>query len=98
MTADREKVIKGLEEISDYFFSVYRHSEDREEIDKAKDRCDAVEDAIALLGEQTTWMCHLYRCGDKRFECSRCHGTSWKDSDYCPDCGTRMSRVVKIDD
>ena len=49
---DREKVIKGLEEISDYFFSVYHHSKDREEINKAKDRCDAVEDALALLKEQ----------------------------------------------
>lgn len=50
--ADKEKVIKGLEEISDYFFSVYHHSKDREEIIKAKDRCDTVEDALALLKEQ----------------------------------------------
>ena len=49
---DIEKVIKGLEEISDYFFGVYHHSKDREEINKAKDRCDAVEDALALLKEQ----------------------------------------------
>lgn len=48
---DMEKVIKRLEEISDYFFSVYHHSKDREEINEAKDRCDAVEDAIALLKE-----------------------------------------------
>ena len=49
---DKEKVIKGLEEISDYFFSVYHHSKDREEINKAKDRCDAIEEALALLKEQ----------------------------------------------
>lgn len=50
--SDREKVIKGLEEISDYFFSVYHHAKDREEIIEAKDRCDAVENALALLKEQ----------------------------------------------
>lgn len=49
---DRRKVVKGLEEISDYFFSVYHHSKDREEINNAKDRCDAVEDALSLLKEQ----------------------------------------------
>ena len=49
---EREKVIKRLEEISDYFFSVYHRSKNREEINKAKDRCDAVEDAIALMKEQ----------------------------------------------
>lgn len=49
---DRKKVIKGLEEISDYFFSVYHHSKDREEINKAKDMCCAVEDALDLLKEQ----------------------------------------------
>lgn len=48
---DMVKAIKGLEEISDYFFGVYHHSKDREEINTAKDRCDAVEDAIALLKE-----------------------------------------------
>ena len=63
---DREKVIKGLEEISDYFFSVYRHSKDREEINNAKDRCDTVEDALALLKEQEeakTIICP--KCGDE---------------------------------
>lgn len=61
-------------------------------------------DAIFLLKEQeqtaesTPWICHLYRCGDKRFECSWCHGTSWKASDYCPDCGTRMAEEVDMDD
>ena len=49
---DREKVIKRLEEISDYFFKVYHRSKYREEINKAKDRCDAVEDVLAILKEQ----------------------------------------------
>ena len=59
---DREKAIKRLEEISDYFFNVYHYSKDREEINKAKDRCDAVEDVIALLKEQET----VVRCKDCR--------------------------------
>lgn len=44
------KVIKGLEEISDYFFNAYHHSKNREEMN----RCDAVEDALTLLKEQET--------------------------------------------
>lgn len=49
---DQEKVIKGLEEISDYFFSVYHRSKDKEEINKAKNMCDAVEDTLTLLKKQ----------------------------------------------
>ena len=49
---DLGKVIKRLEEISDYFFNVYHYSKDREEINKAKDRCDAVENVLAMLKEQ----------------------------------------------
>ena len=64
-----------------------------------------VEDAAKILEllkklttASTTWVCHLYRCGNKRYECSWCHGTSWTPSDYCPDCGTRMAEVVNMDD
>lgn len=57
---DSEKVIKDLEEISDYFFGIYHHSKDREEINKAKDRCNAVEEAISLLKEQDELLKHEY--------------------------------------
>lgn len=81
--ADREKVIKGLEEISDYFFSVYHHAKDREEIIEAKDRCDAVENALALLKEQEavepTWS------HGKPF-CGAC-GLRIRGGKFCGECG-----------
>ena len=49
---DREKVIKGLKEISDYFFDVYREETNRESYAKAKDRCDVIEFTLELLKEQ----------------------------------------------
>ena len=58
------------------------------------------DDVLELLKEQeqtiksATWVQHLYRLGSKRFECNWCHGTSWKPSDYCPDCGSRMDETV----
>ena len=62
-----------------------------------------VRETIEVLKEEqttvtTSWVCHLYRCGTKRYECSWCHGISRKPSDYCPDCGTRMAKVVNMDD
>ena len=63
------------------------------------------DDVLELLKEQeqtiksATWVQHLYRLGSKRFECNWCHGTSWKPSDYCPDCGAKMDEtVVNMDD
>ena len=47
-----EKVIKGLREISDYFFNMYRLSTESYETAKAKDRCDIIEDAIYMLKER----------------------------------------------
>lgn len=89
--SDREKVIKGLEEISDYFFSVYHHSKDREEINEAKDRCDAVENALALLKEQdepikpTLNESHSYV--SDAFKCGKCGHTIRFHAKYCEDCG-----------
>ena len=58
-----------------------------------------VRETIEVLKEDqtiksATWVQHLYRLGSKRFECNWCHGTSWKPSDYCPDCGSRMDETV----
>ena len=95
---DREKAIKWLEEISDYFYTVYRYSKDREEIDKAKDGCDAVEDAIALLKDQKPLsvvyqenpftglpVAHCPRCG----KCAdQFHaGQYGEETHFCPYCG-----------
>ena len=49
---DKEKIIKRLEEIPDYFFAIYQHLKDEEEIKEAEDICDTVEDALTLLKEQ----------------------------------------------
>ena len=102
---DRDKVIKGLEEISDYFFSVYYHSEDRKETNRAKDMRDTAEDALALLKEQEAdkpkghWMPYK---PDRRgytdvFTCSRCervilsdHYCKMIDFDFCPYCCAHM--------
>ena len=98
---DREKIVKGLE----YHLKELSVGKTCYECPYCGDNpCEIhlISDALTLLMEQTavstTWVCHLYRSGDKRFECSWCHGTSWKPSDYCPDCGTRMAEVVNMDD
>lgn len=46
---DREIFIRPLKEVSDYFFRIYLNSENIEEVLDAKDRYDAVENAIVLL-------------------------------------------------
>ena len=51
---DREKVIIGLEEISDYFFDIYRNDIDSYKCAKAQEYSDVAIDAIALLKEQET--------------------------------------------
>ena len=84
----KEKVIKWLEEISDYFFSVYHHSKDGEEINKAKDRCDAVEDALSLLKEhepvKPIERNGFYYCGSCRYALMTNH------QKYCSDCGKKV--------
>lgn len=50
--AEREKVIKELEKIIEYFFKIYREGEDREMCEIALDRADIIDDAISLLKEQ----------------------------------------------
>ena len=49
---DREKVIRGLEEVSDFFYDMYRKEQDSYKYTKAKEYCDIAEDALALLKEQ----------------------------------------------
>lgn len=49
---DREKTIKGLEQISDFFFDMYHEKTDTFEYTEAKKRCDIIEDALELLKDQ----------------------------------------------
>ena len=104
MTPDRKMVIKRLEKVSYYFKSLLAVGW-QGDADIYREHRESVNMAIALLKEQeqtiksATWVQHLYRLGSKRFECNWCHGTSWKPSDYCPDCGSRMDEtVVNMDD
>lgn len=50
--ADLESVIKGLEEIIDYFFDIYRNDTDGYKCDKAQEHSNAAIDAISLLKKQ----------------------------------------------
>lgn len=93
---DREKVVKRLEGISDYFFSVYLHSKERKEINKAKDMGDAVEDAIALLKGLEPVAPKIYPetryCGPT-IACGACrHEFAAEQPRFCPYCGTPVKR------
>ena len=52
MMPDREKVVKGLEGMIDYFFDIYRNDTDSYKCAKAQEYSDCAIDAIALLKEQ----------------------------------------------
>ena len=87
---DMEKVIKELEEISDYFYSIYHDSEDKEEYSKARDRWDAVEDTLALLKDheaKTPVECE--HNGYWHYTCPTCgnHEELFREWNYCPFCG-----------
>ena len=49
---DRENVIKGLEEISDHFFDIYRNDTDSYKCEKAQEYSDVAIDTIAVLKDQ----------------------------------------------
>lgn len=49
---DKEKVIKGLEGMIDYFFDIYRNDTDSYKCAKALEYSDCAINAIALLKEQ----------------------------------------------
>lgn len=49
---DRENVLKVLEEISDYFFDIYRNDTDSYKCEKAQEYSDCAIDAISMLKEQ----------------------------------------------
>ena len=55
---DMEKVIKGLEEISDYFFDIYRNDTDSYKCEKAQEYSDVAIDALAMLKERDAVLAH----------------------------------------
>lgn len=93
---DREQIIKDFEHAvnkarGDYYDYVDLTVEDSGKILK-------ILKGQELPTVSATWISHLYRFGSQAFECSLCHGTTWKPSNYCPDCGTKMDGTVNMND
>lgn len=49
---DKENLKIGLEEVSDFFFEMYRKETNEYKAAKAKEYCDIAEDVLTLLKEQ----------------------------------------------
>ncbi len=103
---DRENVVSGLQELSDYLFREYKICYKVDEADCYKRYLQA-SNALKLLKEQETQLiCNLL--GGEPYEiycrecrtivCTLCKGETMEDVKsifkYCPSCG----RVVKRDD
>ena len=82
---DREKVIKGLEGMIDYFFDIFRNDTDSYKCAKAQEYSDCAIDAIALLKEQEAVK---PRISSVEQRCGNCNKViemdGWK---VCPWCG-----------
>ena len=88
---DKENLKIGLEEVSDFFFEMYRKETNEYKATKAKEYCDIAEDVLALLEEQKAkspvvrekngyWDYVCPTCGSRDEELFR----EWN---YCPFCG-----------
>ena len=82
---DREKVIKGLEKISDYFFDIYRNDTDSYKCEKAQEYSDVAIDAISLLKEQEAI---LLENQHKPYGISTNANSPWISR--CPRCGKKV--------
>lgn len=78
---DKENLRIGLEEVSDFFFEMYKKETDEYKATKAKEYCDIVEDALSLLKEQEAK--HVQNIG----QLSNC------ESGLCPNCRNRLNTV-----
>ena len=93
---DKENLKTGLEEVSDFFFEMYRKETDEYKAIKAKEYCDIAEDAITLLKEQEP--VKALSDGEDSYMCNNC-GTviGWAEWEpggieevkykFCPECG-----------
>lgn len=89
---DREKVIKGLEGMIDYFFDIYRNDTDSYKCARAQEYSDCAIDAIALLKEQKAIEPTSYMDGlVQRFACGKCGKhllyAKWGRDNFCSKCG-----------
>ena len=98
---DKEKVIKGLEELCEYLFREYKICYHGDEED-TYNRFLIANNAITLLKEQDAktgkWIEQDGYDGDVYYDCSAC-SESWVMIDgtpqengmlYCPHCGAKM--------
>ena len=100
--ADREKVIRGLVEISDHMQQVAEKSEDPRLCGMFEYWHEMAEDALALIREQEPvepkWIAYKDDLTEQDFKVPTCGicGTyiGYGDTLYCPRCG----RAVKWDD
>ena len=90
MMPDREKVVKGLEGMIDYFFDIYRNDTDSYKCAKAQEYSDCAIDALALLKEQEMRECCLCKHYDSVYKHCTYHDHDVEESEYC-------SRWVKYD-
>ena len=90
---DREKVIKGLEGITDYFFDIYRKDADSYKCEKAQEYSDCAIDALALLKEQEAvepkkvkgYNPPMYTIYE--YECEKCKSPMMNKQPFCMGCG-----------
>jgi hypothetical protein len=83
---DRKKVIKGLEEISDYFFDIYRNNTDSYKCEKVQEYSDVAIDAITMLKEQEPLepiRVIIDQAGPLYHRC------------YCKKCGHHVGNMIK---
>lgn len=91
---DREKVIKGLEELRDHLFHEYNVCYHGDEEDVYR-RFLVVDDALALLKEQEPIPVKRIDGKHNHFiKCGNCNTDLMSGMKYCPQCG----KAVKLDD
>lgn len=94
LTIDRDKVIKGLEGIIDYFFDVYRNDTDSYKCEKAQEYSGAAIEAIAMLKEQEAKKVNISQthCGMKYGLCPQCGKQidTLVNPNYCGCCGQEV--------
>lgn len=93
--ADKENIKMGLEEVSDFFFKMYRKETDEYKAAKAKEYCDIAEDALVLLKKQeaiepdvdSEGTCSCGNCGTTIGYYPAGCSVPEKLCKYCPECG-----------